>query len=201
MRGEVTVAPFSAPCSELPNDNPALHEGAVWVSMTPTGRPRAVSRPPRVEPPRAVEVEPPPPAVQAPAPAETPDGFRQLVSLLGRVALASGATRAAALLPSFLDGQVVELGDALGGALVASGHAAASGSGFVMSESVASTTRAWRALLSGQSEDLSSCEETLDAWCAGLVAALSGTPARANELRRELRRFGVAAFGLLADAA
>ncbi len=184
------VSAFTAWCSELPNDNPALHEGAVWVPMTPTGWPRAIARPPRPAEPTPVSV-----------PEPVPDAFAQLISLLCRVALGAGATRAAALLPSFVEGQVVEVGEALGQALIASGHAAPSAAGVVMSEPGLETARAWRAVLNGVSEDLSGCEQTLDSGCAELLAALSGTPGRANELRRELRRFGVAAFGLLANAA
>lgn len=174
MRPE--MEPFATACSELPNDNLDLHAGAVFVPRTTTGRPRAVSRPPRAAPP------PPPP----------PEAFGQLVSLLVKVALGSGATRAAAVLPDFLAGQAVDL------PIAESSVAVKSERGFVMSDSAARAASAWRAVLNGQSDDLSSCEETLDAWCADVVAALSGTPARSNELRRELRRFGVAAFGLLA---
>jgi len=194
-------------CSELPNDNPMLHDGAVWVSMSPTGRPRAVARPPVVvdapEPapqPAPVEIAVPQPVVTA----AEPDAFAQLLALLGKVALGAGATRAAAVLADFVTGQVVDtarLGETLCAALVASGHAARSGSGVTVSAPVAATIQAWRAVLSGESDDLSGCDETLDTWCADLVAALAGTPSRAGEIRRELRRFGVAAFGLLAEAA
>jgi len=165
------------------------------MPVTTTGWPRAITRPevPPVEVTQAPEPEPPPQI------AERLDAFAQLVSLLTRVALAGGATRAAAVLPAFLAGQVVELPET--SSVIASGHAVASGSGVVISEGALGAARAWRAVLTGESEDLSGCEETLDSWCAGLLAALCGTPSRANELRRELRRFGVAAFGLLAEAA
>lgn len=179
----------------MPNDNPMLHEGTVWVSMAPTGRPRAVSRP------VVAATTPVPERVPEPA---LPDAFSQLVTLLGKVALDAGATRAAAVLPDFVSGRVVEtarLGDTLCAALVASGHATHSISGVAVSSTVATTIQAWRAVLSGESADLSGCDETLDTWCADLVAALAGTPTRAPELRQKLRRFGVAAFGLLASAA
>lgn len=192
-------------CSELPNDNPLLHDGAVWVSMSPTGRPRAVARPPSAV--DAPEPEPAPVKAAASEPlvaAAEPDAFAQLLALLGKVALGVGATRAAAVLADFVAGQVVDtarLGETLCAALVASGHAARSGSGVTVSAPMAATINAWRAVLSGGSDDLSGCDETLDTWCADLVAALSGMPSRAGEIRRELRRFGVAAFGLLAEAA
>ncbi|MBK7578722.1 MAG: hypothetical protein IPI67_00835 [Myxococcales bacterium] len=115
-----------------------------------------------------------------------------------------GATRAAAVLPAFLTDQLVAietLGAPACARLVESGHAISSDGGIRMSDTLGVTARAWRRVLSGESEDLSSCEATLDGWCAELLAALSGAPERASEVRRELRRFGVAAFGLLADAA
>jgi hypothetical protein len=133
-----------------------------------------------------------------------PDAFSRLVALLSKVALASGATRAAAVLPDFVSGRVIErsaLGESLCVGLIESGHAIHNGAGIEMSDQVGSMARAWCGVLSGQSEDLSACEETLDCWSADLVAALAGAPVRAAEFRKELRRFGVAAFGLLADAA
>jgi hypothetical protein len=65
------------------------------------------------------------------------------------------------------------------------------------------TIGAWRAVLKGVSEDLSACgAQTLDRWAAELLATALGLPAgRVEELRRELRRRGVAAFGMLAQAA
>jgi hypothetical protein len=41
----------------------------------------------------------------------------------------------------------------------------------------------------------------LDEWCAGLLAKIMGSPSRVEGLRRDLRGRGVAAFGLVADAA
>jgi hypothetical protein len=61
---------------------------------------------------------------------------------------------------------------------------------------------AWTALLQGSSEDFSACgTTTLDRFGADLLAALLAVPTtRADELRRALRKAGVAAFGVLEAA-
>jgi hypothetical protein len=61
---------------------------------------------------------------------------------------------------------------------------------------------AWQGVLRGESEDFGACGGAmLDEWCAGLLARIMGSPARVEGLRRDLRGRGVAAFGLVADAA
>jgi hypothetical protein len=67
---------------------------------------------------------------------------------------------------------------------------------------------AWQGILRGESEDFGvpgygALEPLgpLDEWSADIVARVVGNPARADGIRRELRRRGVAAFGLVADAA
>jgi hypothetical protein len=52
----------------------------------------------------------------------------------------------------------------------------------------------------GKTTDLGACgAATLDTWAADLICALAGAPrSRAGDYRRELRRRGVAAFGLIA---
>ena len=58
---------------------------------------------------------------------------------------------------------------------------------------------AWRGILRGESEDYEACgSTTLDEWAASLVARVVGGAPRADGIRRELRRRGVAAFGLVA---
>ena len=65
------------------------------------------------------------------------------------------------------------------------------------------TSAAWRRVLGGQSHDLSACgTTTLDSWSADLLAAALGqSPDKAKHLRRALRRLGVAAFGIIEQAA
>jgi hypothetical protein len=62
---------------------------------------------------------------------------------------------------------------------------------------------AWQGILRGESEDFAACGSgMLDEWCAALVAGILGQPVvRADGLKRELRRRGVAAFGLVERAA
>jgi hypothetical protein len=68
--------------------------------------------------------------------------------------------------------------------------------------SIRTAAAAWQAILRGESEDFSACgATTLDEWSSMLVAVALGEPARADSLRRELRRRGVAAFGLIVEAA
>jgi len=61
---------------------------------------------------------------------------------------------------------------------------------------------AWQGILRGESEDFGACGSAmLDEWAADVIARALGGTARADGLKRELRRRGVAAFGLVAEAA
>ncbi len=61
---------------------------------------------------------------------------------------------------------------------------------------------AWQGILRGESEDFGACGAAmLDEWCAALIAGVLGQNVRADGLKRELRRRGVAAFGLVEQAA
>jgi hypothetical protein len=58
---------------------------------------------------------------------------------------------------------------------------------------------AWRGILRGESEDYDACgAATLDEWAADVVSRVVGGAGRSDGIRRELRRRGVAAFGLVA---
>jgi hypothetical protein len=73
-----------------------------------------------------------------------------------------------------------------------------------LTEALASdpTARAWRAIIVGESDDFAACgARTLDEWAAELVANALTAPAKTEIVRRELRARGVAAFGLVPDAA
>ena len=64
--------------------------------------------------------------------------------------------------------------------------------------SFASTRIAWENILRGESGDLSACgDSTLDGWTADLVARLIASPDKVATIRRDLRRRGIAAFGML----
>jgi hypothetical protein len=61
---------------------------------------------------------------------------------------------------------------------------------------------AWQGILRGESEDFGACGvSSLDEWSALAIAKTMGEMNRADGLRRELRRRGVAAFGLVIAAA
>ena len=74
------------------------------------------------------------------------------------------------------------------------------GDHFKIADAFAETARAFRQLLRGETNDFSNCAETLDDWAARLVAAVLPDPLPQAEVRRELRRRGIAAFGMLAAA-
>lgn len=163
-----------------------------------------VLRPPRVEVPklelrplaRVTPLKAPPP----PAPA-TP--FERFLNAMVRVALGESATHVAAELPLVLrDGRLRPnlLGAEAQTALKSRGYLGPEGS--AASESFVATQSAWRDVLSGASTNLGACgATTLDEWAASLLAALLGRPAsRSEELKKALRREGVAAFGMRAAA-
>jgi hypothetical protein len=185
--------PYRTHSSEFPNANFELHDGAIWVTNGVLGRPKPTVRPrPTVAAPKAQT--PSASSVVVETKPEVTDDFPRLLDAMVGVLLEAGATRAAAGVRKLLDeGEVDEstFGDvAMGGPLVKNGSRIALTSGGLM------TARAWRSLLGGESDDLSSCESTLDAWCAELLSGLSGKSA--EDMRKALRRRGVAAFGLLA---
>jgi hypothetical protein len=67
-----------------------------------------------------------------------------------------------------------------------------------VSDGFARTARAWRAVLVGEERDLSACgPATLDDWAARLVSLLASPPSSTSVIRRELRREGIVAFGML----
>ncbi|HEY3496919.1 MAG TPA: hypothetical protein VGK73_19605 [Polyangiaceae bacterium] len=129
--------------------------------------------------------------------------FEQFVESLSRVALERGATRAAAVLPTLfglerasletLDSTVLESLRARGIVQRGGTHPTAE---------FAALCGAWRDVLEGTAGDLARCgTTTLDVWAAGVLGALLNAPReRTDDLRRELRKRGIAAFGLLAAA-
>ena len=182
-----------SPCSEYPNANPDLHDGALVGCADPCGpctrleAPAARTRAPgesgfferrkaaRAAPdlPRLGELEPfeteDERVAEGPPPA---DGFARVTNVLLRIA----------------------------GTLAGDGpqrvQAALSGSA-PLPPPIAYALLHWRALLEG--EDSSSLPElTLDEWAAGLLAALFG--ASVVDLKSRVRSEGIAAFGVLEAA-
>jgi hypothetical protein len=138
------------------------------------------------------------PASEAPA----APAFAHFERALSRVLLAQGATRSAAILPKLLRLEALA-GDCLTKdvqlTLQSRGYLDGGGR---YSQKYRDLCSAWSAVLLGSSQDFSACgTTTLDRFGAELLAALLAVPAtRADDLRRELRKSGIAAFGILEAA-
>jgi hypothetical protein len=220
MRGEPAPMPMRARASEFPNDNTALHRGAVWVTNEPCGECEAETNVALATPTPTsaamgvvgeewgddIEVVAELDPLDFDPAASDKDPFAAFVRLLVEVAMEAGCDRIAAILPALLDeGRVVPrvLPEPVIEALLASGMLARSAQGLELEggEGLRRTAAAWRAILRGDSEDFSSCgPRMLDEWAADLLACLALAPARTEGLRSQLRRRGVAAFGLVLAA-
>lgn len=218
---------YPSRASEFPNDNVDISSGARWLSEDLIG---AVSAdlPPEPEPVSCTVHEPVPserfvlcfdddePFVEGPLEVqltvegpvvvvhqvETPTALRHFESALVQALMARGASRAAALVPQLLrllPLPAESLAPEVLSALRTRGYLDENGR---YSDKFRSLCGAWSAVLSGSSEDLGACgATTLDSFGAQLLAALLTVPAtRADELRRELRKAGIAAFGVLEAA-
>ncbi len=160
-----------------------------------------------------VATEPPTAPEEATAPTEdepwaspADDPFATLARVVEEVCCASGggedvASRVRALL-GLTRIDAAQFSESSAEALVAAGVVERSERGLARAEAFARQVIGWQGVLRGESEDFDACGSAmLDEWCANLVARAMGQPGRAEGLRRELRRRGVAAFGLVADAA
>jgi hypothetical protein len=247
-----------AACAEFPNDNPALHMGAIWRCTAwlgtlscerPTRRPAwAAGAESDREPLEAVELE----AVNPEIPGtvqlealnretprtvqlegvdemETDDGepieivddlafddafdeepgtaqdpFRQLVDILGDSARALGGDDESLRCLHALFGLIRTDTMAPAGhvtlALVAGQVLVEGARGLTRTREFTGQVLAWQGILRGESEDFGALGP-LDEWAADVVARAIGNPSRADAIRRELRRRGVAAFGVVAQAA
>jgi hypothetical protein len=135
--------------------------------------------------------------------AELTSVYDRFVAALSAVLLQRGATRGAAVVGSLLEGSRVEattLGETLVQQLCSAGIGEQRGEHFWVASEFAQVASGWKALLCDESADFSSCAETLDDWATRVVGALLPSPAPAKDIRKELRRKGVAAFGMLAAA-
>jgi hypothetical protein len=201
--------PARTPCSELPNDNPGLHRGAVCFVAEVTGSPVFERAQAECPVPAASDADEEgddieivdelafdavdesmvddlafdavdESMVDGPA-----DPFATLVSLVEDVARTAGAD----------DGAMATLARLLGrGRLEDSDDAS--------SRAMRAQALAWQGILRSESDDFGACGGAmLDEWCGALIATVIGRTARADVLKRELRRRGVAAFGLVEQAA
>jgi hypothetical protein len=215
---------FAATCSEFPNDNPALHRGAIWRCLDTSGAATcelpALAGGLDAKARRAVETTEQAgdltvaemtvcagdrgPEADVGEPASDP--FVALKRLLGEVASAWGASEEISTGLQGLLGETrldaTRLPVATVEALIAGKHVEQTTDGITRTEVLARTVLAWQGILRGDGDDLAACgRATLDEWAADIVARLLGNPVHAAALRRELRQRGVAAFGLVAQAA
>jgi hypothetical protein len=133
--------------------------------------------------------EPPPEtvvvAVEAVASPPSDDPFAMLVAVLEDVTRGAGADEAMLATLRCL------LGRTRLAASAPEGHAV-----------LRAQALAWQGILRGESEDFGAVGGgMLDEWCAAVIAGVLGQNTRADGLKRELRRRGVAAFGLVEQAA
>lgn len=204
--------------SEFPHDNPELSDGVTWLCPSVCARPLpcapGVLLRPASSPGLRQARTPTPPITRTPAPpitrvrsvasvaataAEPLSAFQRFVQAMARVALAEGATLLAAELPSLLAEARLRPS-----ALSESAQRALRGRGYLSADGGAASPRfvhiasAWRGVLEGSSADIAACgDKTLDEWGSDLLSALLGrAPSSGEDLRRALRRAGVAAFGV-----
>jgi hypothetical protein len=145
-------------------------------------------------------------SVTAPALA---DEFAKLTSALRDVARSLGADDAAIACLDALFGHTrldaIAPGERAAEALLAGGVIARTARGIARSGGFTAQVVAWQGILRGESEDFSLADggalDPLDEWAADVVARVLGPPARVDGIRRELRRRGIAAFGIVAAAA
>jgi hypothetical protein len=129
------------------------------------------------------------------------DPIATFVRAVTEVALAYGPEDAAAHIASlFHVGTFVaeNLSPTAQAALFEGNILEATDAGIRPTESFASIRTAWQGILRGESGDLAACgDSTLDTWTADLIARLVASPDKTSMIRRDLRRRGIAAFGML----
>ena len=132
------------------------------------------------------------------------DPFSSYVATLAEVLRTAGDVRAASAVPALLcDGLLLPdaLPEAAIEALVAGAFLERNADGLAATGALRDVANAWRRILRGESDDISTCgPATLDEWSADLLARLVAAPGKAGQLRKELRSRGVAAFGLIEAA-
>jgi hypothetical protein len=137
-------------------------------------------------------------------PGPTADPFLRLVAAVEEAACSFGAGNESIHLLRGLLGVTrldVAVDPAARSSLLSADILTQSSAGIVRSDRFTRQVLAWQDILREKSEDFSGCgAATLDEWGADLVARTLGSSQRSDAIRRELRKRGVAAFGLVAAA-
>ena len=213
--------------SEAPSDTPGDDEEDPFVSelrslvhpfLSPARTEPAPATPGPSEQTRNGESEPADPTspredgspVAAPEPTDSSDaqdsavepaaarGYQRWLETLD--AALARRVGAGGILPKLLEGAVVqreELG-ARADDLIALNLLSPCDEGLRAHAGVLAVSAGWQAVLDGLSHDLGPCGDlTLDAWSAHLVAAFLPDTGATAAVRSELRKAGIAAFGLL----
>jgi hypothetical protein len=131
--------------------------------------------------------------------AEQGDPFGRLIDAVADVALSHGTPAAGALARALLAGGLAtaELDPEIEVGLVEGGMIERRPDGPCESPTFAATIAAWRSVLRGEG-DLSACgDQTLDTWATEIVCRVMRPAPSVATVRREIRRRGIAAFGLL----
>jgi hypothetical protein len=209
MQYESLYRPSAA---EFPHDNPRFDRGALWVGseLCWVAAEETEVEGVTLEPDGAATTETVTETATATATTtttatttvtENEDPIATFVRAVTEVALAYGPEDAAAHIASLFDvGTFVaeNLSATAQAALFEGNILEATDDGIRPTESFDSIRTAWQGILRGESGDLAACgESTLDAWTADLVARLVASPDKASMIRRDLRRRGIAAFGML----
>jgi hypothetical protein len=128
--------------------------------------------------------------------------FAHFEAALAAALMAQGASRSAALLPRLLRLESLPADTISKEVLLTLQSRGYLDSNTRYSQKFRDLCGAWSAVLQGSSQDFAACgTTTLDRFGADLLAALLAVPAtRADELRRQLRKAGIAAFGVLQAA-
>jgi hypothetical protein len=187
--------------AEFPHENALIDRGALWIGSALCGA-EAV----------ATAVTTDAPLLDAPSVARAPEGrpiaheahderVGNFVRAIAEVALAHGPAETAAHVESlFMFGTPapIELSPNARAALLDGNILEATDDGIHATAWFARTSSAWQSMLRGEAGDLAVCgESTLDGWTADLIACLVAKPSAASAIKRDLRRRGIAAFGML----
>jgi hypothetical protein len=196
--------------AEFPHENALINRGALWIGTALCGAetvnvPAAGANAAPI--PEANPTAPNPPAEpHLPAAGADDDGaedarVEHFVRAIVEVARAHGAPDTAAHVESlfkFGTPAPLELSELARAALLDGNILEATDEGVHATAWFTQTSSAWQKMLRGEAENLAVCgDSTLDGWTADLIARLVAKPAMASAIRRDLRRRGIAAFGML----
>lgn len=194
------------------DDDDAFVEGPIDIDATATGITVAVTAAPEPEPepepditaPLSQRDDVPPESEISPTPSLPPDSpaFTHFEQALTAALLAQGATRSAALVARLLRLEALPADSASKDVLLTLQSRGYLDGNSRYTPKYRDLCSAWIAVLQGSSQDFAACgTTTLDRFGADLLAALLAVPAtRADDLRRQLRKAGIAAFGVLEAA-